>query len=132
MYWRQQSLTGVPDRFENGIPAGELLFEGLLLGDVHHHAAQAHRVLVLENHRDDVAEPDGAPVGGDHPVFELMIAPLCQGSFELANYAIVIVGMQEALPEARFARPPLRGVSQQSLGLVAGEDEVHRPGVHLP
>jgi hypothetical protein len=66
---------------------GELLlrqaqgfFGALGFADVDHQAAH-HRFMAVFDQADDVAHPQAAPVGGDHPVVEAVVA---SGQFRIA------------------------------------------------
>jgi hypothetical protein len=116
---------------------GELLFgqaQGLLgvhgFGDVDHQTAQDQVVVVMDE-RDDVADPHDAPIGGEHPVVEAVVAPgLALGEAEVDG-VLGVFRVQGALPEAGF-QPVLDRVAEQALGVGRDVGEAVFRQAHFP
>ena len=70
LHGRERVLDPVVELPQQELPR---LFGALARGDVDHEAAQRARSLVVTDHVDDVLKPHEATVGGQHPVFELVV-----------------------------------------------------------
>jgi hypothetical protein len=104
------------------LPLGCLV--GLLGGDVDRDANQLRPTVWSLPDADDVAEPHHAAVGGDHPVFELVIFTPARGGQAACRAPVHIVGMRMTPPEVRLLEPGRGREAENALGLLADEQEL--------
>ncbi|MNS41981.1 hypothetical protein D3C72_743490 [compost metagenome] len=90
-------------------------FGALGLTDVDHQPAH-HRFMAVFDQADDVAHPQAAPVSGDHPVIEAVIAPGQHFVITKALRANEVGGVNDVAPEARN-QPMRQGITEQVFGV---------------
>ncbi|MND89036.1 hypothetical protein D3C80_810780 [compost metagenome] len=90
-------------------------FDVLGFADIDHQAAHDRDRAGLDQ-ADDVAHPEAAPIGGKHPVVEAVVAPSQGFGFAESLRPHGIVGVQDAVPEARL-EPLAQGIAQQVFGV---------------
>ncbi len=109
-----------------------LFLRPLALGDIDHDATQAGRAVALDHQGHQVAKPHDAPVGREHPIFEIVATFLNRGLLTQPHRQLAVVRMNVVPPERRFAQPTFRRVAEDALGLLAHERERERLGVRFP
>ncbi len=97
---------------EIGVLAQRLL-GAALRGDVDHDAAEAHRLAAVVRHDGhEVAEVHGPSVRRDHPVLELVVPTVADGTTVVFEDTGAIVRMQVVVPEAIVVLPGARRVAE--------------------
>jgi len=103
------------------------VFEGLfvVLGarDIDHDADELARSAILDDHVDEVPQPDHAAIRRDHAVVEFVRSHPGCGLAAIIRRPGPVVRVHVIDPERAFLGPALGRVAQQALGLAADERE---------
>ena len=111
----------------------KFLLQLLVLGNVHHHAAElADLAAFISHHADDILEPDRLAVRGDRPVAEAVISPLRNRFAAPLDDVFAILRMDVLNPEIRLLQPPFHGEAQNGFHLVAHESYFQAGHFHFP
>jgi hypothetical protein len=108
------------------------LLRKLARADVDHHSAQMRDAIPLHHHRDEVSHPDRASIGGDHPVFEIVVALVGDRALAEAHRPLPVVGVDMIGPERRFGQPAFDRIAEDALGLLADEGELEAGHLRFP
>ena len=87
-----QHRRGIGERAEALLALAQRRLGALAVGDVDHHAAQRGRTAVDDVHGHAVLQPDHASVRGEHPVVELVVAPLVRALDAVADRGLRSTG----------------------------------------
>ena len=101
-------------------------------GHVDQYARQAgYGATAIAQHRGRVANGDLAPIGIDHPVFDLVIQTQRELSRAQIADELPVLGMQVLTPEI-LGQPGLTRIAEQSLGAPGNLEVATVRGVHFP
>ena len=96
----------------------ELLLGGPALGDIDQHPFDQHLAVIGRPPVGAlVADPDDAPVAGDHPVFDRERGEGVDAELFLGFEPVAVVGVDAAPPQLVVLQPLVRGEAQQALDL---------------
>src|SRR5882724_1219506 len=99
---------------------------------VDHNALHLRRRAVARANADQVAQPNHAAIGGEHPIFETAVLSLGGKLSAQGNGPLTVFGMNMGLPEIRLVEPAPDGIAKQTLGLLANKREPQAEKLRLP
>ena len=130
---RDAQARVLEDGAEAGLALGERRLGALAVGDVDHDAAEeAGLAGGVPDDVHEVAEPDLAEVGGDHPVLVLVVAARGDLAGGEGERRLPVVRVQMVAPEAGCARPLLDAVAEDVARARAHERRAVAVEIGLP
>src|SRR5277367_613219 len=101
----------------------------LARGNVHTDANQATGHALFDDDVDDLLQPYGSAIDGNHAVLEFVIAVFLDGFCREDQSALTILGMEVLDPERGILQPTLDGVTEDIFDLLVDESGLESNGV---